>query len=121
MNDIDSQKHQNNVFKRRVEPKVTIHGDLCSEKKAVTPASWDGKKWREKCKVERPLRKMTAGEKLAGEIGTENGKRPGSLTQRQWGALRGLKEKTTLKMPPSFSAPPVKRGVGLDTCFPPSE
>ncbi|GFW30779.1 hypothetical protein TNCV_4088991 [Trichonephila clavipes] len=76
MSDIDSQKLQNSVFKRLAKPKVTIHGDLCYEGKAVTPALWDGKRWRENCKGEAPfpLRWMATGEMLRGEIETENGK-----------------------------------------------
>ncbi|GFS99825.1 hypothetical protein TNCV_1062781 [Trichonephila clavipes] len=50
MNDMDSQQHQNSEFKRR----VTVHGDLCSERKAVTLASGDGRRWSEKCKAETP-------------------------------------------------------------------
>ncbi|GFW85432.1 hypothetical protein TNCV_144771 [Trichonephila clavipes] len=54
MSDIDSQKHQNGVFKCPGKPKVTIYGDLCSEGRAVTPASWDRKRRREQCKVVPP-------------------------------------------------------------------
>ncbi|GFY22149.1 hypothetical protein TNCV_3297921 [Trichonephila clavipes] len=46
MSDIDSEKHQNCVLKRR----ATVYGDLCFEGKAVTLASWVGKRGEKSAK-----------------------------------------------------------------------
>ncbi|GFY49063.1 uncharacterized protein TNIN_487611 [Trichonephila inaurata madagascariensis] len=54
------------VFKRLAKPKVPIHGDLWYERKAVTPALWDGRDEEKIYKRETlfPLRWTPAGETL---------------------------------------------------------
>ncbi|GFV81392.1 splicing factor 3B subunit 2 [Trichonephila clavipes] len=54
ISDINSPKLQNSVLKQLAKPKVTIHGDLCYERKAATPALWDGKRWRKNLQEGRP-------------------------------------------------------------------
>ncbi|PRD26513.1 UNVERIFIED_CONTAM: Splicing factor 3B subunit 2 [Trichonephila clavipes] len=51
MSDIDSTKIQKSVFKWLAKPKVTIHGDLWYEGKAVTP----------RCGTEEMERKFAIG------------------------------------------------------------
>ncbi|GFY62812.1 hypothetical protein TNIN_112802 [Trichonephila inaurata madagascariensis] len=69
MSGIDSPKLQNSVFKRLAKPKVPIHGDLWYERKAVTPALWDGRDEEKICKRETPsLRWTPAGETLRGQV-----------------------------------------------------
>ncbi|GFS99952.1 hypothetical protein TNCV_4196371 [Trichonephila clavipes] len=65
-----------------------------------------------------PLHWTAAGEKLRSEIGTENGKRPGSLTQSEWGVHGELKEKNNAECLP-FIALPVKTGMELGVYLPP--
>ncbi|GFY64397.1 uncharacterized protein TNIN_272951 [Trichonephila inaurata madagascariensis] len=55
MSDIESPKLQNSVFKQPAKPKVTIHGDLWYEGKAVTPVLWEEKSWRENLQEGDPL------------------------------------------------------------------
>ncbi|GFY62253.1 hypothetical protein TNIN_78411 [Trichonephila inaurata madagascariensis] len=52
--DIDSQKLLNGVFKRSVEPKVTIHEDLCYEGEATSTCIVGPKKDGEETTKERP-------------------------------------------------------------------
>ncbi|GFX97574.1 tigger transposable element-derived protein 1 [Trichonephila clavipes] len=75
MSDIDSPKLQNSVFKRQAKPKVTIHGDLWYEGKAVTPALWDGRDGEKICKRETPfpIRWTPAGETLRDRLGKGEG------------------------------------------------
>ncbi|GFY44816.1 hypothetical protein TNIN_374431 [Trichonephila inaurata madagascariensis] len=99
MSDIDYQKHQNSVFKRRAKSKVTIHGDLCSEGRAVTPTSWDGKRRREQCKVETSF-VGRLWERLEVKADPQT---LGSLTLCGWRKLSGTGEGTELVI---YSPPP---------------
>ncbi|GFR16170.1 dual specificity protein phosphatase CDC14A [Trichonephila clavata] len=71
-----SQKLQNSVFKRRVQPEVTIM-EICvvKEKRSLCGT----KRNRVKRAQQRPLPWTASGEKLRGEIGTLNGKLPKSF------------------------------------------
>ncbi|GFR22432.1 uncharacterized protein TNCT_297261 [Trichonephila clavata] len=74
-----SQKLQNSVFKRRVQPEVTIM-EICVVKEKRS--SCGTKRNRVKRAQQRPLPWTVSGEKLRGEIGTLNGKLPKSLIPR---------------------------------------
>ncbi|GFQ98123.1 uncharacterized protein TNCT_390351 [Trichonephila clavata] len=74
-----SQKHQNSVFKRRVQPEVIIM-EICVVKEK--PSLCGTKRNRVKRAQQRPLPWTASGEKLRGEIGTLNGKLPKSFIPR---------------------------------------
>ncbi|GFR15894.1 hypothetical protein TNCT_131281 [Trichonephila clavata] len=69
-----SQKHQNSVFKRRVQPEVTIM-EICVVKEKTSLCGT--KRNRVKRAQQRPW--TASGEKLRGEIRTLNGKLPKSF------------------------------------------
>ncbi|GFQ72683.1 uncharacterized protein TNCT_392451 [Trichonephila clavata] len=72
-----SQKHQNGVFKRRSQPKVTIM-EICvvKEKRSLCGTK------RNRVKRAQQIPWTASGEKLRGEIGTLNGKLPKSFIPR---------------------------------------
>ncbi|GFQ72106.1 hypothetical protein TNCT_306391 [Trichonephila clavata] len=83
-----SEKLQNSVFKRRVQPEVIIM-EICvvNEKRSLCGTKRNEVKRAQK----RPLPWTASGEKLRDEIGTLNGKLPRSLIPRGWRILEGIK------------------------------